>query len=82
MYRLILQKIFVMSLAVALCGGVVLVLWQSVGLAAGSSAVLTAPNGIFKTVLCIAASAASIAAYLLLYVGSSPRQYVEENQSK
>lgn len=82
MYRFILQKTFVVALAVALCGGVVFVLWQAIGLVAGSAAVLSAPNGIFKTVLCIAASLASIAAYLLLHVGSSPRQYAGENQPK
>lgn len=82
MYRSILHKVFVFALALALVGGVVFVLWQALGLALGSAAILTAPNNVLKTVLCIAASVASIAAYLLLHVGSTPREYAEENQSK
>lgn len=65
---------FVASLSIALLGGVLLVLCQLLGLALGHGGILSAPNGIFKTVLCIAASVASVAAYLLVHtvgVGSS-----------
>lgn len=82
MYRLILRKTFVASLAVALCGGIVLVLLQVAGVIFGSAALLTGPNTVFKTILCICASVASIAAYLLLYVGSTPVKYAQEHSAK
>ncbi|MDR4534578.1 hypothetical protein [Glutamicibacter sp. PS] len=73
---------FVVSLGIALCGGILFVLWQSIGLVLGDAAILLAPNGLFKIVLCVAASLASIAAYLLLHVGSSPREYAEKGKSQ
>jgi len=82
MYRLILRKTFVVSLAIALSGGIVFVLLQLVGLAFGSAALLTGPNTVFKTVLCICASIASITAYLLLHVASTPVKYAQEKTSK
>lgn len=59
---------FTTALTVALLGGLALIAWQSVGLVVGSGAVVTAPNGVFKTVICVAASIAAIAAYLLTLV--------------
>lgn len=47
------------------------VAWQVLGLAFGNAALLTAPNGVFKTVLCIAASIASVAAYVLVHAKSA-----------
>lgn len=82
MYQFILKKAFVLSLAIALCGGVVLVLLQLAGILFGSAALLTGPNTVFKTVLCICASIASIAAYLLLHVGTTPVKYAQEKSSK
>jgi len=82
MYQLILRKTFVTSLALALCGGMVFVLLQLTGLVFGSAALLTGPNAVFKTILCICASIASIAAYLLLHVGSTPVKYAQENAPK
>ncbi|TAP24720.1 MULTISPECIES: hypothetical protein [Micrococcaceae] len=82
MYQLILRKTFVASLALALCGGIVFVLLQLAGMIFGSALLLTGPNAVFKTVLCICASIASIAAYLLLHVGSTPVKYAQENSSK
>ncbi|GER23901.1 hypothetical protein NCCP1664_23960 [Zafaria cholistanensis] len=68
MLHRIARTVFTASLATALLGGVLLILWQALGLAAGDAGILTAPNGVFKTVLCIAASVASIAAYILVHV--------------
>ncbi|MCS3494706.1 hypothetical protein M2368_003738 [Arthrobacter sp. JUb119] len=82
MYRSILRKTFVASLAVALCGGIVFVLLQLVGIIAGNAMLLAAPNTVFKTILCISASVSSIAAYLMLHVGSTPLEYAQENSSK
>lgn len=63
----IARATFITSLATALVGGVLLIAWQVLGLAAGDAGILTAPNGAFKTVLCIAASTASVAAYILTH---------------
>ncbi|UUX59233.1 hypothetical protein [Glutamicibacter halophytocola] len=82
MYQLVLRKTFVASLALALGGGIVFVLLQLAGIILGNAPLLTAPNSVFKTVLCICASIASIAAYLLLHAGSTPRKYAQENASK
>lgn len=82
MYRLILRKTFVASLALALCGGIVFVLLQLAGIVFGSAALLSGPNAVFKTVLCICASIASIAAYLLLHVGSTPVEYAQEESAR
>ncbi|EMY32742.1 hypothetical protein D477_018571 [Arthrobacter crystallopoietes BAB-32] len=68
MLHRIARTAFIASLTTALAGGVLLIAWQALGLATGDAGILTAPNGIFKTVLCIAASIASIAAYLLVHV--------------
>lgn len=68
MLHCIARTAFIASLSIALVGGVLLIVWQALGLAAGDAGILTAPNGVFKTVLCIAASAASIAAYVLVHV--------------
>jgi hypothetical protein len=68
MLHRIARTAFIASLATALAGGVLLIAWQVLGLAAGDAGILTAPNGIFKTALCIAASTASIAAYVLTHV--------------
>jgi hypothetical protein len=68
MLHRIARTVFIASLSTALAGGVLLIVWQALGLAAGDAGILTAPNGIFKTVLCIAASASSIAAYVLVHV--------------
>ncbi|MFL4473936.1 hypothetical protein ACIPVK_08060 [Paeniglutamicibacter sp. MACA_103] len=62
---------FVASLATALLGGVLFVAWQALGLAFGNAYLLTSPNGVFKTVLCIAASIASVAAYVLVHAKSA-----------
>jgi hypothetical protein len=70
---------FVVSLATALLGGLLFVLWQVVGLAIGNAGLLTSPNGVFKTVLCIAASIASVAAYILVHAKSaSPAHCAKE----
>ena len=68
MLHRIARTVFIASLSTALAGGVLLIVWQALGLAAGDAGILTAPNGIFKTVLCIAASVSSIAAYVLVHV--------------
>ncbi|WP_336713913.1 hypothetical protein [Arthrobacter sp. USHLN218] len=68
MLHRIARTAFIASLSIALAGGVLLIVWQALGLAAGDAGILTAPNGVFKTILCIAASAASIAAYVLVHV--------------
>jgi len=68
MLHRIARTAFIASLAAALAGGVLLIAWQVLGLAAGDAGILTSPNGVFKTVLCIAASVASIAAYVLTHV--------------
>ncbi|NKX55517.1 hypothetical protein [Arthrobacter mobilis] len=68
MLHRIARATFIASLAAALAGGVLLIAWQILGLAAGDAAILTAPNGLFKTILCIAASISSIAAYVLVHV--------------
>lgn len=59
------RGLFVATLAVALVGGLGLIVVQAVGLIAGSGAVLDAPNGVVKNVLCICASVAAVAAYAL-----------------
>ena len=63
-----LRTVFVASLGVALLGGVVLIGWQLLGLVAGSAAVVTGPNGTFKTVLCLAASVAAVSGYAVVHV--------------
>ncbi|WP_328528167.1 hypothetical protein OG984_21220 [Nocardioides sp. NBC_00368] len=70
MTRSILHTLFVSSLVVALLGGLALIGLQAVGLVVGSQALVVGPNGLFKTVLCVAASIAAVAAYLLIHVGS------------
>ncbi|MFE6508202.1 hypothetical protein ACFVDI_11375 [Nocardioides sp. NPDC057767] len=70
MIRSILHTLFVASLVVALLGGVALIGLQGVGLAVGSEALVVSPNGVFKTVLCVAASISAVTAYLLTHVGA------------
>lgn len=69
---------FVTALATALLGGVALIAWQGAGLVAGSGSTVTEPNGTFKTVICVAASVAAIAAYLLTHVLPGARSAGEE----
>ncbi|MGY0388064.1 hypothetical protein ACWZJV_13935 [Nocardioides sp. WG-D5] len=69
MTRSILHTLFVSSLVVALLGGLALIGLQAVGLVVGSQALVVGPNGLFKTILCVAASIAAVAAYLLTHVG-------------
>ncbi|MER7558971.1 hypothetical protein ABTZ46_18655 [Nocardioides sp. NPDC126508] len=71
MTRSILHTLFIASLVVALLGGLVLIGLQAVGLVAGSQALVVGPNGLFKTILCIAASTSAVTAYLLTHVGSA-----------
>jgi hypothetical protein len=78
MLHRIVRTTFIASLATALIGGVVLIAWQGLGLAAGDAGILTAPNGVFKTILCIAASIASIAAYLLVHVKAAKPSLTSE----
>lgn len=78
MLHRIVRTTFIASLATALIGGVVLIAWQSLGLAAGDAGILTAPNGVFKTILCIAASVASVAAYLLVHVKAAKPSHTAE----
>ena len=78
MLHRIARTVFTASLAAALLGGVLLIIWQALGLAAGDAGILTAPNGIFKTVLCIAASVASIAAYVLVHVKTQQPAHLTE----
>lgn len=59
---------FAVSLVVALLGGIALVATQTLGLFIGDQELLTAPNRVFKIVLCLAASLAAIAGYLLGHV--------------
>lgn len=70
MTRSILHILFVSSLIVALLGGLALIGLQAVGLVVGSQTLVVGPNGLFKTILCVAASIAAVAAYLLTHVGS------------
>jgi len=70
MTRSILHTVFIASLVVALLGGLALIGLQAVGLVAGSEALVVGPNGLFKTVLCIAASTSAVTAYLLTHVGA------------
>ena len=81
MTRKIMQKIFVISLAVAILGGLALVVWQVVGLIVGNGAIIEAPSGVFKSVLCIASAVASVAAFMLTNVLSTAREYVEGQQN-
>ncbi|BBX32313.1 hypothetical protein MMAG44476_34079 [Mycolicibacterium mageritense DSM 44476 = CIP 104973] len=64
----ITRIIFVISAALALLGGLVFVGCQAIGLAVGAPALVDGPNGIAKTILCIAGSVAAIAAFLLGYL--------------
>ena len=68
MFTTITRTVFVTALALALIGGLVLIGWQSLGLLVGSGVTVSAPNGVFKTVICVAASIAAVAAYLLTHV--------------
>ncbi|WP_028658525.1 hypothetical protein [Nocardioides insulae] len=63
----LLRTVFIGSLVLALLGGVLLIAWQALGLILGSGGIVGGPNGVFKTVLCIASSVSAVAAYLLLY---------------
>lgn len=70
MTRSILRTVFIASLVVALLGGLALIGLQAAGLVVGSQALVVAPNGLFKTILCLAASTSAVTAYLLTQVGS------------
>lgn len=70
MTQSILRTVFIASLVVALLGGLVLIGLQAVGLVVGSHALVVDPNGVFKTILCLAASVSAVTAYLLTQVGS------------
>lgn len=70
MTRSILHTLFIVSLVVALLGGLALIGLQAVGLAVGNQALVVGPNGLFKTILCVAASISAVTAYLLTHVGS------------
>ncbi|MEV4901169.1 hypothetical protein AB0K08_07460 [Citricoccus sp. NPDC055426] len=63
----VMNPIFVVSISVAVLGGLLLVASQALGMITGQVALLEVFNGWFKTVLCIAASIASIAVYFTLY---------------
>ena len=65
--RRMLTGLFVLSIAIAGVGGLLMVAVQAVGLVAGQTVPVDALNGTYKTVLCVAASVASIAVYLTLY---------------
>lgn len=65
--RRMLTGLFVLSIAIAGVGGLLMVAVQAVGLVAGQAVLVDALNGTYKTVLCVAASVASIAVYLTLY---------------
>lgn len=67
----ILRTVFIASLVVALLGGLALIGLQAVGLIVGSEALVVGPNGLFKTILCVAASLSAVTAYLLTHVGSA-----------
>lgn len=73
MIRSILHTLFIASLVVALLGGVALIGLQAVGLVAGSQALVVGPNGLFKTILCVAASVSAVTAYLLTQTGSEAK---------
>ncbi|MCV7287667.1 hypothetical protein H7J87_20280 [Mycolicibacterium wolinskyi] len=64
----ITRSIFVISAALALLGGLVFVGCQAIGLVFGAQSLVEGPNGIFKTMLCIAGSVGAIAAFLLGYL--------------
>ncbi|MEY9259373.1 hypothetical protein ABH903_002405 [Brevibacterium epidermidis] len=60
--------VFLASIGVAVLGGILLVVCQLIGLVFDAEPLVTAPNGVFKTTLCIAASVSSLAVYFLVYV--------------
>lgn len=64
----LVYTVFLVTIAVAVFGGILLVLSQLIGLIFGFESLVSAPNGWFKTVLCIAASISSLAVYFLVYV--------------
>ena len=66
-FRQLMTGLFVLAIAVAGLGGLLMVAVQAVGLVAGQAILVDALNGGFKTMLCVAASVASIAVYLTLY---------------
>ncbi|OIJ24374.1 hypothetical protein [Nocardioides luteus] len=70
MTRSILHTLFIASLVVALLGGLALIGLQAVGLVVGSQTLVVGPNGLFKTILCVAASISAVTAYLLTHVDS------------
>ena len=70
MTQSILRTVFIASLVVALLGGLALIGLQAVGLVIGNQALLVGPNGLFKTILCVAASTSAVTAYLVTHVGS------------
>lgn len=70
----IAYAILLVTLLVAVFGGIALIISQLFGLVFGVEALLTLPNGVFKTTLCIAASVSALAVYFLLYIKPIPAQ--------
>ena len=68
----IMRTIFIISAALALLGGLAFVGCQAIGLVLAAPSLVDGPNGIFKTILCIAGSVAAIAAFLLDYLKREP----------
>ncbi|MFJ4172133.1 hypothetical protein ACIPY3_21700 [Paenarthrobacter sp. NPDC089714] len=75
--RRAIQVVFVITLALLLAGGVVFVLGQAAGLAAGQGVWLTFLNEFFKPGMCVAASVCAMAGFLLSY---KSRQGAETKQ--
>lgn len=80
MMRALLRAVFVASLAIALLGGVAVVLVQSGGMVAGDGGVVDGVNGTFKTVLCVSASVSAVAAYVLAQLPEPDAEAAEEER--
>lgn len=77
MIRSLFRVVFVASLAVALLGGLLFVLVQAGGMVAGDGGIVDGVNGMFKTVLCVAASLSAVAAYVVAQL-SEPHVVADE----
>jgi len=72
MLHRILLGIFVLTLAIALAGGILLVLAQTVALVAGQGTWLSVLNDTAKTPVIIASSVCAVAGFLLSYRKTAP----------